>query len=179
MKKLDQKFSSILIALAGDTKSLEDLIKILKNFDEIMKQNHIFRMFMSSPIIHQGQKQDVIEKIGKTMEGEAGRLVTNLLVILTKLKKMNILSSIIENLELHTLKDKGFSKTWVLFTNKPTEKQIKMVDNILTNQFGIKPQINVKVNEYVVAGFIAFFNGKMLDASLHNTFEDFANLQVD
>jgi ATP synthase F1 delta subunit len=175
---LSNKFSDIILKESG-IKSLQKIVDAFIWFKDLLDQNKLFNFVTNSPSVSVKQKIALIEKISSHCKIKIPEIAINTLIILVKLQKTKILKDIILNLEHKIYKDKGITLTDIYFATKPTEKQIKTVDDILVKLCKIDPEKNIKIDTSVVAGFIAYFDGKRLDASLHNAFEEFAKLHIE
>ncbi|MDX1917406.1 MAG: F0F1 ATP synthase subunit delta [Rickettsiaceae bacterium] len=177
MNQLASKFSNILINLSKDLNALKQIASNIESYTQVLFTNEIVIKFLVSPIVPMEQKLKFLSKIEEIFFTKKNKIASNSIVILVKLKKIKILREISELLNAYILKKSGITETLVVFANKPRTKQIKIVEEILVKEFDIKPQIKIKLDEGVISGFYAFFDGKMLDASLHNTFERLTDLR--
>ncbi|MDX2050582.1 MAG: F0F1 ATP synthase subunit delta [Rickettsiaceae bacterium] len=177
MTYIADKITKVLINLR-DEYDIEDIIHSIRLFSDAISQTKIFNIIINTPGISLNKKIDIITKISQLDKRKSANIVLNLMVILLKMKKLYLAEEILKRIKSHILKSKGFTDTWVAFASAPTQEQIKLVESILVQKYDLKPKINVKVHAPVVAGFLAFFDGKMLDASLHNSFDRLAKLHV-
>ncbi|NDB83167.1 MAG: hypothetical protein EB127_10630, partial [Alphaproteobacteria bacterium] len=121
---------------------------------------------------------ELFTKISDRCFTKKNKTITNLITILIKLKKIKLLNEISQLINSHIIKINGFTETIVVFASNPSVKQLKMVEEILEGEFSIKPKINLKIDKDVLAGFHAFFDGKMLDASLYKSFANLATARI-
>jgi ATP synthase F1 delta subunit len=178
MSNLSNKFTNIILS-QSDAKSLDEIVDSFALLNNLFEQNKLFNFALNSPSATIKEKTEVLKKTMKLYKKPLASIVSNTIIILVKLGKIKILKDIISELESRIYKNKGITVTDIFFASEPTDKQVKIVDEILVKHCKIKPQKNIKIDDSLVAGFVAYFDGKRLDASLHNAFEDLSKLNVE
>lgn len=178
MSVLADKFSDIIMR-ESDSKTLGEIISSLIWFDQICTESAVFKFAITSPTLQQQQRISLIKKCGKASGIAPSDMSVNILLILIKLKKTIIINELASNLRRLSLKKQNITQTEVVFATAPTENQINVVKNILTKIYKINPEMSIKIDASIVAGFVAFFDNKRLDASLHNAFEDLSRLHIE
>ncbi len=172
------KFSNILIQTSKNTKEVIYIIDSIDMYIDIIAQNRDIDRMLSSPILSHSTKLSLMSKIDPLINKLDSKIIKNLFIILIKIRQTKLLVMIVKHLKSYIMASEGLTETKILFANHPSDKQLQMAQEALNSQFQIKPVLDIKIDKKIVAGFKAFFDGKMLDASLQKTFEQFANLKI-
>jgi ATP synthase F1 delta subunit len=178
MDILAKKYAKIIMShLARDEEI--NLLKYLNWFKTALEINSNFKKFVFSPAVPTSKKINIFEKISSTFKYAIPDVGFNLIANLVKNSKVKLLNKIISEIENTLLKEDGFTRVKVKFANSPTEKQMADVEQILENNYKLKPSVYIEVDKSIVAGFISMFDGKMLDASLQNAFADLEDIRFE
>lgn len=182
MTILAEKFSKIIYngqkKISDKTHQLRFVIQSLSWLQSLLEEYKLVSFVLHSPIIQKEEKMALVTRIAKNSNFELAKEASNLFIILIRMEKLRILSDIILSLKKKCLKTEGISEVSLHFASKPSSDQLKTLEILLASKYKLKSQVNVKIHPKIVGGFIAFFDGKMLDASLNNAFEDLASLSI-
>jgi len=174
MNILAEKYTRILIAEVAE-KSAEEFLSILSCFAKLFEENKKLTIILNSPIVEKSDKIQVLEKIIKETKIKVPTILRNLLILLARSNNLKLLGLITKLFHNQMLKKQGITEAKVIFAAKPSDKKIEKVSEILKKKYKINPIISVKIDESILAGFIATFDGKRLDSSLNSSFNNMTN----
>ena len=124
-----------------------------------------FSKILASPVITTSKKKKIFKSI---FEKHVHELTINFLGIMVDNKRDTLLPSISRNFIDFYKEEKGL-KTVTLYTAfKLDEDYISSLKPILEKELEAKIELNVRVRDHLIGGFILMVDGKMLDASVSN-----------
>ena len=175
---LAKKFSNLILKEAKKTE-LKDIILCFAELAYILNQSDVFGRMIFSPSLANADKHKAILKLFAKSGVEVPNLASKIIRMLIERKKISLIPQIVTSLEYASLKSKGRCKTKLVFADKPSNSQLEVVEKSLIEKFKIDPEIQLETDSKIVAGFVALFDGKMLDASLYNAFNDLTKLRIE
>jgi ATP synthase F1 delta subunit len=182
MLLLSEKFSNIIynqgVKNTPQSESVNSVLDSLNWLESILESHKMFFCIMHSPIIQKEQKIKLINEVAKNSGFVISKIASNLFIILIRMRQLKILGDIISSLRKKSLKEQGISEVSVCFASDPSSDQLKTVEMLLTTKYKLKAQFKLKIQTKIAGGFMAFFEGKMLDASLSKAFTKLADLSI-
>lgn len=177
--RIAKKYSKIFFSLIKKKDQITSL-EHLKIFSKLIKENNNFGKLIFSPAVPLKFKLDLTKKIEEKLTSKLDSSYTqNLIITLVRRSRINMLDEIIVEFEKLLLKQDGFTNVRVFFASKPDKDQLASVEMKLRKDYNLRPSTYIKIDKSLVAGFIAMFDGKMLDASLLNTFKKLENFKIE
>lgn len=178
MNNLAKKFADILLKELS-TKEKKDIQNYLEWFVELIFKNGDLNNILFSPAILTNFKLALIDKISKQYKAKLPQDAHQLIITLITSNKLKILQKICSEIDKNISSDEGKTQVKVIFAHKPDATQISNVESILSKKYKLNPDIFIHVDKSIVAGFIALFNGKMLDASMHDDFKEIGKIRFE
>lgn len=178
MRNIGKKFAKILVSNYSLEEKIESL-RYLEWFQENFVLNHKVNNYIFSPSVFMQHKFDFINKISKYYDSNIHEESHNTIITLIRNNKLKALSYVISCIKDLILRDKNLTNVKIYFAHKPTDEQLLNVESILTKDYNINPSSNVIIDKSIVAGFIAVFDGTMLDASMQEEFKEIGRIKFE
>ncbi len=177
MSYLVDKFAKILTDKLPE-KSWEGFLESMKSFEILLDKNIKFKNFIFSFNVKKDDKIKIIMLLAEKWPYEDAQILRNMTISLIKSDNIKIFSKIAQALHKKILEKKNITEAKIYFASEPSENQINNVKDILIKKYKINPEIVVNIDEEIIGGYLVSFDGKILDASLNNSFNKFLeNLQ--
>ena len=168
--RLSERYAKSLIDLSIELKQLDTVHEDIVLLQSICKQSREFVLMLNSPIIYADKKHKIINMV---TEGKISKITqTFIQLICTKNRETNlpgIVASFIEQFN----KIKGIHKV-KLTTAMPVSDAIKnsFIQKIKAVTAIKNIEIETKVNENLIGGFMLEMDGKLIDASILRGIKD-------
>ncbi len=169
---LAEKFAKILITKLPE-KSWEGFLENLQFFEMLLDENKIFKNFMHSYNVQKISKINIMKLLTKKLNCVNSDILMNMIILLIKSNNLGILSAITQAFHKNMMRMLNVTEAKICFASEPSDKQIKNIKDILIEKYKVKPEISVDIDESIIGGYIVSFDGKMLDASVNNSFNKF------
>ena len=169
MANFADKFANILMSKLSK-ESLEDFLESLTIFDKILHENSQIKNLMYSPIVQRDIKIRLITQIIETLHLKHVDLLSNSIRTIIKSGHLKDFSLMRNLFNKKLLAKNNITEANIHFVTQPSDKEIVMIEKVLSDRYKIKPKISIELDKEIIGGFIVYFDGKMLDASLNNSF---------
>ncbi len=103
------------------------------------------------------------DKTGKELD----KVIDNFIKYLRDHRLMNVLSAVLVELEKLYLDDNNIVKTEILSKTSLSEKDTKIVSDMVSNKTGKKITLDQEVDKDMLGGVIVKYQDKIIDASLN------------
>jgi F-type H+-transporting ATPase subunit delta len=162
--RLASRYAKSLIDLAIERNQLEKIFADMQWLQQLVKRSRDFLNLLKSPVIKPGKKQQVVEAVTKSNLSEVTSLFIGLLIAKGRESNLpEIITSFIKQYKeyknIYTVK---------LTTAAPLNDDLK---NAIINQIRKTSQmenieLESKVNEDIIGGFVLQAGDKLIDASI-------------
>ncbi|MGQ8337302.1 ATP synthase F1 subunit delta [Sunxiuqinia sp. A32] len=161
--KITVRYAKAFFSLAKEKNQLDAFKADVEIIVQLTKDSNDFNLLLESPVIKTSQKVKLIEAVFK---GKIEKLTLQFLKLITKNKREVHLPGICRNfLDLYR-KDQGV-KSAVITSAIPLNKDIlAQVQKKLESSFKTKVELDEKVNEELIGGFVLRVDDQQIDASI-------------
>lgn len=168
--RIAQRYAKSLLGLAIELGKLEEVSADMKFLNEVSKQSRPFLLMLKSPIISADKKSAIISEITK---GKISNITQTFLSLLTTKGREDSLPEIINSFVQQFNKYRGIHKA-KLTTALPVSDSIKQsfVKKIEEQNHLTNLQMETKVDEALIGGFVLEMDGKLIDASILRDLND-------
>ena len=168
--RLAQRYAKSLIDLSTELNQLDIVNTDVSLLNAICSQSREFVLMLKSPVINADKKFKIIDKVSGDKISKITQTFIKLLC--SKNREANlpeILTSFIEQFNII----KGIHKA-VLTTATPVSEEIKksFINKIEATSSIKNVQLEAKVNEHLIGGFVLEMDGKLIDASILRDLND-------
>ena len=167
-----EKFAKILIAKLPK-ESWEGFLENIQFFEMLLDENKIFKNFMYSYNVQKISKINIMKLLTRKLDCVNSDILMNLIILLIKSDNLRIFSDIKQAFRKNMLRMLNVTEAKICFASEPSDKQIKNIKHILIEKYKVNPEMSVSIDESIIGGYIVSFDGKMLDASVNNSFNKF------
>ena len=158
------RYAKALFSIALENKSLSVIENDLKNVKELIFSSSIFKDFIYSPLYNFEQQKNIILAISKKLNFSLE--VSNLLLLMSKNRRLNLLSSLIKSFEILSRIDRGEIHAEVTSAVILSEDQEKEIKKVLKKNLGKEVILEVKIDNDIIGGLIFKIGSKMIDTSI-------------
>lgn len=158
------RYAKALFDLANKVGDLEIVCKDILQIKTLIKNDMAFKRLLSSSSLAKQKSLKIFTEISRNFGFHT--LISNLLLLLAKNSRLNLLEKIIDDFQdLIDKKDGLLSVDLEVFKKHPA--LLNVLQKSLKEKFkSTNYRFNVKENQELIAGFVAFINGQCLDYSL-------------
>jgi F-type H+-transporting ATPase subunit delta len=156
--------------LAIETNQLEAVNKEVRYLDQVMKQSKDFAAILKSPVIPTEKKTAVFAAVTKDQVGELTSSFLKLL--LQKGRELNLGEIIVAFIDQYNL-HKGIHKVRLTTAVAVTDDVKTSIVNKIKRDTALQNiELETKVNDELIGGFILEFNNNLMDASVLRDLRD-------
>ncbi len=159
------RYAKSLLLLAQEQKVVEQVKEDMQFFSKVLVENRSLAVMLKNPIIHASQKKAVLTALfGKRVQ----KLTMSAFNLIVAKNRENILDEIaIEFVkEYHVLK--GIAMATVETPYKLDAKQKKEMEQLVMNITGKKAELEEKIDESLIGGFVLNIGDQQIDESVKN-----------
>lgn len=161
--KINVRYAKAFFTLAKEKGLNVELRKDAELISSVCRSSSDFVLLLESPVVKISQKIKVIRSI---FEGNVHPLSVNFLVLITENKREKFIPGIFRNLEDMYRREEGIRSATLTSAQPLPESIIKNIKDILEHEFKAKVELNQKVNDELIGGFILRVEDKQFDASI-------------
>ena len=164
--RVTSRYVKSLLGLAVDQGVLEQVHDDMQMFTRVCQSNRDFTLMLRSPIIKHDQKNKILHKL---FEGKVHNLTMAIFDIITRKNREPLLPEISAAFHDAYNVHKGITKasvTSAIALDDTLRKQIEELVKKLSSKS--KVEINEKVNEEMIGGFVLNVGDQQIDASIKN-----------
>ena len=152
-----------LDALLADTQSLSGAINESAELDTLLK----------SPLTKNELKANILMKIVEGLSSQ--KILGGLINALKKNKRLNLFAGILQDFQDVLFEKRGYQKAKVTTAHVIDESTKKNIQDLLTNQYGSKLNLEFQINKSLLGGMTVVIGSKMIDLSMANQVSKFTN----
>jgi F-type H+-transporting ATPase subunit delta len=175
--RLASRYAKSLIGLAVERNCLEETLSDMQLLDSICSQSQEFAVMLRSPVIPGQKKLSVINAVVSDKMKDLTKAFISLLV--TKGRELNLP----EIAEAFIAQYKELKNIRVVNVTTAVAMDSNMKGSILNKISGYMPsatiELNTKVNEQLIGGFVLEVEGQLFDASVKKKLNDIKTNIVD
>ncbi|MBS1641251.1 MAG: ATP synthase F1 subunit delta [Bacteroidetes bacterium] len=168
--RLAQRYAKSLIDLAIEKNQLEQVFADMQYIKAVCNASRDFTVLLSSPVIKGDKKAKIIEAVTK---GKITELTLAFNMLLVAKGRENVLLEIAQAFieQYNTLK--GISKVKLTTAVAISNDIKKAITDKVSKEAGLtKIELETKVDESLIGGFVLEFNNNLVDASVARDLRD-------
>ncbi len=163
------RYAKALLDLAVEKKSLDQVYADMVDFVEICENNHDLVLTFKSPII---KHQDKMAILSNLFEKKFNPVTFSIFKIITEKNREAFIPAIAkEFLNIYNV-HKGIQKADIISASPLTDSQKKQFQKVLEDFSGKTIQINEKIDENLIGGYIVRIGDKQIDDSIKRKLND-------
>jgi len=155
-------YAQALFNLAKQAQNENKWLEILKNLEQIIS-NKDLSLMLNNPNV---EPEKVIQLIGILLKNDCSDEIANLLEILSENHRLVIIPEIYSIFKMLVLEDQKRVDAVLESAYDLTRAEQEEFEKILSNKFGKKISVQVKVNPELIAGVKITINDKVIDSSI-------------
>ncbi|MBS1627583.1 MAG: ATP synthase F1 subunit delta [Bacteroidetes bacterium] len=168
--RLANRYAKSLIDLAVEQKQLEQVFADMQYIKAVCKASKDFSLLLNSPIIKGDKKEKIIEAITK---GKVTSLTNAFNTLLVKKGRESVLPEIAQAFIDQYNAMNGISNVKLTTAIAISNDIKKAITDKITKEAGLtKIELETKVDESLIGGFVLEFNNNLLDASVARDLRD-------
>jgi F-type H+-transporting ATPase subunit delta len=152
--------------LDGNRVNLENILEVIRNNPDVRKA-------LSAPVIDFNQKVKVIEAISQRLN--LSHAVQNLLLLLAKNKRFNLLEQVIDAFNELIKAEKNILEAKITTAKEINETEYHELQRIITEKYNKNFTFEKFVDNSLIGGLKVEFDNKILDASVRGVLKRFKN----
>jgi F-type H+-transporting ATPase subunit delta len=168
--RLATRYAKSLIGLAQEKGQLEEVNKDMEFLQTCIKVSKEFRVVLGSPIIKAETKVAILAAVTKD---KIGALTNGFCQLLLTKSRENVLPEIVTAFKDQYNEIKGISRI-KFSTAQPISEELRIaIGNKITADTGIQNiELESKVDESLIGGFVLEYNNNLIDASIARDLRD-------
>jgi F-type H+-transporting ATPase subunit delta len=167
--KIAVRYATPLLELAEEQNILEKVHADLSNFISLCKESRDLSLMLSSPIISNLKKADILSKIFK---GRVNDLTSNFFQLVAKKGRENILPEIAEEFIKIYNEKKGLQEATVITTVALDDVTRAAFSKLVTDVTGKKAILKEKIDKDLIGGYIVKLGDRQIDDSVGGKLKD-------
>ena len=167
--KIAVRYATPLLELAEEQNVLEQVHADLSNFIALCKESRELALMLTSPIISNLKKADILSKIFK---GKVNDLTARFYDLVAKKSRENILPEIAEQfIKLYNEK-KGLQEATVITTVELDKETRAAFGKLVTDVTGKQPILKEKIDKNLIGGYVLKLGDRQIDDSVNGKLKD-------
>lgn len=163
------RYAKALFLLSKEKGEVENVYNDMNMLAEYCSDTEEFNELLSSPVITPVKKKKALKAV---FEKHVNQLTLNFLGIMVDNRREALLASIARNF-IDFYKEEKDVKSVTLFTAVELDKDyLSRIKELLQKELGAKIEMNVRVRDNLIGGFILMVDGKMIDATVANKLKE-------
>jgi len=159
-QRISYRYAKALYDVSADKnrKKISDTLKLVLD----LFNNNELKQYILDPTLSLEETLNIIKYFVPDLKGLSERFIT----LLIEKRRLNILKDVLLQFEdIVLLNDrKVFVK--VETAEKIKDEELKFIENIVRKDTGLEPNLDIVVNDELIAGAIVKYEGKIIDMSL-------------
>lgn len=168
--RLAIRYAKSLVDLAREQNILEDVNKDIRFLESIGKSNPDFVSVLRSPVIPSDKKSNVLKAI---TDGRISALTSTFIgFLISKGRELNLMEIVNAFIEQYNV-IKNIHRVKITTATEMTQDfQDSLVKQVATEEGFTNIEVEAKVDESLIGGFIMETGGKLIDASIRRDLQD-------
>ena len=159
------RYAKSLIELAKEQNVLEAVYEDMKLFKDTADNNRGLMLALKSPVVRHEKKLGILKAI---FEARVNPVTYAIFTIITKKNREAILDAIADEFLIAYNDFQGIQKATVTTTTPLTEELRKQFTEIVANATGKTVELEEKLDENLIGGYLLRVNDRQVDASLRS-----------
>lgn len=161
--KVASRYSKSLLDLAVEKGVLEEVQNDMQAFSQVCKQNRDFYLMLKNPIIQHSKKLKILNEI---FSGKFHEMSMSIFKLITRKQRENHLPDIARQFQIQYNVHKGIESAQVTTTIPLTDELRASFTNVVKKITGKKVELEEKINEHILGGFVLKIGDRQIDDSL-------------
>jgi F-type H+-transporting ATPase subunit delta len=157
------RYAKSLIELAKEQNVLPAVYEDMKLFKDTVDNNRGLMLALKSPVVRHEKKLGILKAL---FEDKVNPVTFAIFNIITKKNREAILDAIAEEFLIAYNDFQGIQKALVVTTTPLTEELRKQFTSIVASATGKTVQLEEKIDENLIGGYLLRVNDRQVDASL-------------
>jgi F-type H+-transporting ATPase subunit delta len=167
--RIASRYSKSLIDLAVEKNQLDDIKADMELFSKVCKENRDFVLMLNNPILESLKKAAIIKKIFK---GKVQEMTSLFFDLVSRKHRESVLPEMAKVFKQLYNEHKGIITAEVTTTFKLDESLRSEVIKIVKEISGKEVELNEKVNEALIGGFLIRVGDKQIDETVQSKLND-------
>jgi F-type H+-transporting ATPase subunit delta len=167
--RIASRYSKSLIDLAVEKNQLDDIKADMELFSKVCKENRDFVLMLNNPILESLKKAAIIKKIFK---GKVQEMTSLFFDLVSRKHRESVLPEMAKVFKELYNEHKGIITAEVTTTFKLDESLRSEVIKIVKEISGKEVELNEKVNEALIGGFLIRVGDKQIDETVQSKLND-------
>ncbi|CAG4991877.1 ATP synthase subunit delta [Dyadobacter sp. CECT 9275] len=159
------RYAKSLIELAREQNVLEAVYEDMKLFKDTVDNNRGLMLALKSPVVRHEKKLGILKSI---FEARVNPVTYAIFTIITKKNREAILDSIADEFLIAYNNLQGIQKATVTTTTPLNEELRKQFTDIVASATGKTVELEEKLDESLIGGYLLRVNDRQVDASLRS-----------
>lgn len=168
-KLVSERYAQALLELVSDNLSKEDILKELLDITESVKGSDDFNKVMTSPVISNDEKKNVISKL---FENTTNKVILNFLKLLIDKNRFSMLESITKEYKNEINRLNNLLSINVTSAIDLTEDEKSAIKDKLSNILNKNIELEWATNPDIIAGLVFEVGDNIIDNSLRHKLQD-------
>ncbi len=168
--RLSQRYAKSLLDLSDELKKLDEVRNEMVFLDKIIKGSREFKVMLSSPVIKSDKKYKIISAVTKDQLSEITSTFIKLLC--SKNRESNLPEIVHSFVDQYNVQMGLHSATLTTATPISAELEESFKKKIKVASSFDHLELNTKVDESLIGGFVLEVEGKLVDASILRDLND-------
>jgi F-type H+-transporting ATPase subunit delta len=157
------RYAKSLLQLAQESSVLDQVRDDMQLFLKVFAENRLFSVLLRNPVILHSKKRAVLQALFKD---KMDRLTLVAFDLITKKNRENILHEIAGEFLVQYNILQGIQKAVVTTTYPLADDETAEFNKVVRGITGLKPEIELKVDEDIIGGFVLDIGDRQLDESV-------------
>ncbi|MGL4632678.1 MAG: ATP synthase F1 subunit delta [Leadbetterella sp.] len=158
------RYAKALVDLASEQNVLDAVNEDMGLFEKVCLENDEFSAIMASPIVRHEKKKTILNKL---FDGKVNKVSSSIFTILTNKNREKLLLPISREFRKIYNEKLGIQKVVVVSSTELTEIQkTEIVANVSSSLQGKKIELEEKVDESLIGGYILRIGDTQIDTSV-------------
>ncbi|MCC2646127.1 MAG: atpH [Rickettsiaceae bacterium] len=166
-------YANAIFEASKKANNLDETFEKLEDILELIRNNPDVRKALSAPVIDFDQKNKVIEVISQKLG--LGQAVQNLLLLLAKNKRFNLLEEVIDAYSESIKVEKNILEARITTAKELNDTEYQELQRIITEKYNKNFTFKKFIDNSLIGGLIVEFDNKILDASVQGALKKFKN----
>ena len=157
------RYAKALFLLSKEKGEVDNVYKDINMLFQYCAEAKEFRQLLMSPIMTPAKKKKALKAV---FEKHANQLTINFLGIMIDNRREALLADIARNFIDYYKEEKDLKSVMLYTAVQLDEDYLLSIKDLLQEELGAKIEMNVRVRDNLLGGFVLMVDGKMMDATV-------------
>jgi len=158
------RYANAVFELAGEQRAIDGLSADFTSLRKAINSSPDLARLVRSPIFGSDTQTRVMKGVLDKMA--AGKLATNLVLLLAAKRRLSHLDDVIAAYERLVARSRGETEAQVISARVLSDGEIAELKTVLKARLGKEPRLNTKVDPTLLGGLIVKIGSRMIDSSI-------------